>query len=78
MISVPKRRFPLATRRNYQRRLIREAYRRNKLPFYARLQTKNCSIAVIFLYTASGITTFNELEIKIKVALDRLASACGT
>lgn len=74
-MSVPKKLFPLAADRNRIKRLMREAYRRNKNPLLQHLHNKNIQIAVIIIYTSPAVTTFNEVENKMKLALNRLIAA---
>lgn len=71
-ISVPKKNFPNATDRNRIKRLIREAYRKNKHALSGHLQQRNIYLAVILIYTGTSVTTFNLMEDKIKLVLNRL------
>jgi ribonuclease P protein component len=73
--AVSKKNFKHAADRNRVKRLLREAYRLNKAGFYQQLSKHNLSLAVLFIYTAKNITTFNEAESKMKVALNRLIQA---
>ncbi len=77
MISVPKRSFPHAHDRNRVRRLLREAYRKNKLPLYSALQANQLQLALVVIYTSKKITTFNDAENKIKLVLSRLIDHAG-
>ena len=72
LASASKRKFKKATDRNKIKRLIKEAYRINKQPLYAFLQSQNKQLALAFVYTDKKITTFNDIESKIKVALYEL------
>ncbi|MBC8174013.1 MAG: ribonuclease P protein component [Chitinophagales bacterium] len=71
-ISVPKKYFPRAVDRNHIRRMVREVYRNNKNELYQHLAGKNIQVAAMIIYTAKTITTFNEVENKIKITLKRL------
>jgi ribonuclease P protein component len=77
LISVPKRNFPKAHDRNRIKRLIREAYRKQKHGLYASLAKTNSQLALAIIYTSKKITTFNEAESKIKLALSRLSQDAG-
>lgn len=77
LISVPKRNFPRATDRNKIKRLIRESYRRHKHILYQPLIQSGTQLALAFVYSAKKITTFNETENKIKLALTRLSKDAG-
>jgi ribonuclease P protein component len=48
--SVPKRYFKRATDRNTIRRLLREAYRLNKLPLYQKLVDNKYQLALMLIY----------------------------
>lgn len=72
LASASKKRFKKATDRNRIKRLIKEAYRLNKHPLYTFLQSQNKQLALAFVYTDKKITTFNDIESKIKVALSEL------
>lgn len=72
LISVPKRRFPHAADRNRIRRVAKEAYRRNKHILYSVLQESNLQLAIALIYTGKSLTTFNDTEEKIRVALSAL------
>lgn len=58
--------------RNKIKRQIREAYRNNKSGLYEVLLTQNKQLALAIIYSTKKITTFNDTQIKIKVALSTL------
>lgn len=70
VVSVPKRIFKRAVDRNRLKRLMREAYRKNKHLLYNHLEKKK--LHVIFIYTSKTIMTYSEVEEKIVMALQRL------
>lgn len=72
LATVSKRKFNKATDRNRIKRFIKEGYRINKLPLYTHLNTHNVQLALAFVYTDKKITSFNDIESKIKVALSEL------
>jgi len=72
LFSVSARKFPHATDRNRIKRVMRETYRRNKSSLYDVLQQEKLQIAIAFIYTGRSLTTFNDLEPKIQVALNAL------
>ncbi|MDX1667478.1 MAG: ribonuclease P protein component [Saprospiraceae bacterium] len=61
-VSVPKRRFRLATRRNRIKRQIREAYRLNKSHLYRFLNEDDPQIAFMILFLAAEERPYNEVE----------------
>lgn len=72
LATVSKRKFAKATDRNLIKRRIKEAYRVNKLPLYQKLISANKQLALAILYNEKKITSFNDIESKIKVALSEL------
>jgi ribonuclease P protein component len=70
LISVPKRKFKKAVVRNSIKRLIREAYRKNKNLLYMQLNTKKINLMLI--YTSTTIINYSELEQKLIETLKRL------
>ena len=72
-ISVPKKRLPKAIQRNQVKRLVREAFRKQKSSLIEQLQVKNKSIMLMLIYTLPVILSFAEIEDKISVTLQRLA-----
>lgn len=73
MISVSKRRFKRAVKRNRVKRQIREAYRKNKELLVDELQRQEKHLAVAFIYLSDELVTTAELEEKMKTALSRLS-----
>ncbi len=70
VISVPKRSFKRSVDRNRLKRLIREAYRKNKNSFYEKLENKK--ILLMFIFTSKAMIEYTEMEEKIIIALQRL------
>lgn len=73
LISVSKRRFKRAVKRNRIKRQIREAYRQNKQILLAPLIEQKCRLAIAFIYLTDELTDSALLEEKIKTALTRIA-----
>jgi ribonuclease P protein component len=71
VISVPKRIYKRAVDRNKVKRLIREAYRKNKDTFYEKLNNKK--ISLMFIYTFKLIINYKEMEEKVVQTLQRLS-----
>ncbi len=76
LISVPKRLFKKAVDRNRLKRLIREAYRKNKGLLCFNL--KNKKISFIFIFTSKTTIDYKEMDEKIISALKRLSSNINT
>lgn len=72
MVSVPKKRFKRAVKRNRLKRLMREAYRLNKQELSEKLSEKELQIHVAFNYVSDEVMDFAQIEKKMKVALQRL------
>ena len=72
LISVSKRRFKRAVKRNRIKRQIREAYRLNKQILLAPLTEKNWRLAIAFIYLADELMNSALVEEKIKAALTRI------
>lgn len=72
MVSVPKKRFKRAVKRNRLKRLIREAYRLNKHELTEKLDEKGLQIHVAFNYVSDEVLDFEMIEKKLKVALQKL------
>ncbi len=72
MFVVSKRLFPLAVKRNYIRRVMRECYRKHSIHLKKITLQKNKLLHIAIIYNTSGLTNFNGLQEKIIVALNRL------
>ena len=73
LVSVSKRRFKRAVTRNWVKRQIREAYRKNKELLTDGLQQSGQHLAVAFIYLSDELVTTAELEAKMKIALSRIS-----
>lgn len=72
-VGASSRNFKKAVHRNYVKRLLREAYRTEKLPLHQFLQQQNKQVAVFILYLDKTLPTFNVIKAKMPLALQRLA-----
>ena len=73
LISVSKKKFKSAVKRNRIKRLIREAYRKNK-QFLTNENPRNKTLLVAFIYVADTIMEYHDIEKKIILILQRLKS----
>ena len=72
LISVSRKKFKNAVDRNKIKRLIREAYRKNKYLLYRSGKLKDDKTLLIgFIYTAKTIIPYSEIEKKIILILRR-------
>lgn len=67
LVSVPKRHFKRAVRRNLLKRRIREAYRLNKGI------VDSLGVDIMFIYSSSQIVEFSQIENDVKGILSKLA-----
>lgn len=72
LISVSKKRFHHAFKRNRVKRLIRESWRKNKAPLLEICEKDNISVDVALVYTATVIHSYDEMFDKTKKAIHEL------
>ena len=72
LVSVPKKRFKRAVKRNRLKRLMREAYRLNKQPFIEKLVEKQLQIHIAFNYISDDVLDFPSIEKKMILSLQKL------
>lgn len=73
LVSVSKRRFKRAVKRNRVKRQIREAYRLNKQPLLQTLKEHNLHIAIAFIYLSDKLTDSSLITERMKTALSRIS-----
>lgn len=73
LISVSKRRFKRAVKRNRVKRQIREGYRKNKHLLLNQLESNKQHLAIAFIYLSDELVATSELEEKIRIALLRIS-----
>jgi len=77
LISVPRKNFKRAVDRNKIKRLIRESYRKNKMPLVDMALRNKSIIRIGFVYTAKTLISYTEIERKIILILQRLIEQDG-
>lgn len=61
-VSIPKRSFAKAVKRNRLKRQVREVYRLNKAPLKELLQKSEMELQIMFLYTSKKEEDYKILE----------------
>ena len=72
LISIPKKKVKLAAHRNRIKRKIKEAYRVNKSEIENALNSKQRKLHIAIVYQNENDLSFNKIEEKIKLILNRL------
>jgi ribonuclease P protein component len=70
--GVSKRNFKKAVDRNRIKRLMREAYRLQKIILQEKLKEQNSQISIFFIYTGKELPEYKEVFVKIGKGLDKL------
>ena len=71
-VTVPRRVFKRAVKRNLLKRRIKEAYRLNKSILTEVLRDQGVSLDVIFIYTQPEILSYRDIEEKIVLSLRKI------
>nr|WP_302831367.1 ribonuclease P protein component [uncultured Bacteroides sp.] len=72
LVSVSKRHFKRAVKRNRVKRQIREAYRMNKQELLSVLAQRQSRLAVAFIYLSDELVDSSVIEERMKTALARI------
>ena len=73
LVSVPKKRFKRAVKRNRVKRQVREAYRLNKQLLLPVLEERNQSVVMAFIWLSDSLVPSSVVEEKVRNLLVRLA-----
>lgn len=72
LVSVSKKRFKRAVKRNRIKRLIRETYRLNKNELTEFLVLKKKNLLIAFLYVSNDLLEYPEIDKSMKKAIEIL------
>ncbi len=72
LVSVPKKRFRRAVKRNRVKRQVREAYRKNKYTLWHVLEEVDICLALGFIWLDDKLYASDEVEEKVKNLLIRI------
>lgn len=73
LVSVSKRHFKRAVKRNRVKRQIREAYRQNKAIVTEAAAKKGCQLYVAFIWQADYLCPTSEVAKSVKTLLQRMS-----
>lgn len=73
LVSVPKRHFKRAVKRNRVKRQVREAYRQHKQILWEALADKPYGMVLAFIWLDKELHTTEEVRDKVKNLLGRIA-----
>ncbi|HLL44297.1 MAG TPA: ribonuclease P protein component [Segetibacter sp.] len=71
-VTTSSRNFKKAIERNRVKRILREAYRLQKLPLQQHLKEQNRSLALFFIYTGKELPVFAEVYERMGIILQKL------
>lgn len=72
LISVPKKKIKSAVKRNRIKRLIREAYRLNKVSLIRHFQEKDSGLLAAFIFIENELRQWKDVEAAMQKAIDAL------
>jgi ribonuclease P protein component len=74
LVSVSKRRFKRANKRNLLKRRLREAFRKNKNDFYKSIENEGIQIALVIIYNSDSLSDFKAIEKNLLTAFGNIKS----
>lgn len=72
LVSVPKKCFKRAVKRNRVKRQVREAFRMSKQPLTELLTERNLTLDVAFIWLDNNLHSSNEVKSKVEKMLRRI------
>ena len=76
-VSVSKKKFKRAVKRNRIKRLTREAYRLNKPEFYRQIPEAN-TIDILFIYLDNQLHSYQKIEKAIQHSMRKIQDQLST
>jgi ribonuclease P protein component len=73
--SVSKRNFKRAVKRNYLKRIMREAYRQNRSGLLSLLNEQGFQLSLMFIYAAKEVKDYQTVEKGMVKAFEKLKSS---
>ena len=73
MVSIPKKKFKRAVKRNRLKRLIKESFRLNKNDLTGKIASQSKCISIAFLYLPDEEKPYTEIESAVQKALETLS-----
>jgi ribonuclease P protein component len=71
-VSVPKKNFKRANKRNLLRRRVKEAWRLNKHLLYPVLEAQGKQLAILFIYQGKDIFEYASIEKRMKEVIKKM------
>ncbi len=71
-VTTSSRNFKKAVARNRVKRVLREAYRLQKLPLESALKSAGKALAIFFIYTGKELPVYAEVYEKMRIILQRI------
>lgn len=75
LVNAPKRKFKHAVDRNRLKRLMREAYRKNKHALFDKMEDESATMRIAFSYVSDKIETQSFVEKRMIQALDKITKS---
>jgi len=69
---VPKKKVKRAVERNFIKRIVREAFRKNKVHLESFLENTKKELAICFVYSSNEIPTFEFIQEKVEKLIIKL------
>jgi ribonuclease P protein component len=71
-VTVSSRTFKKAVQRNRVKRVLREAYRLQKLPLQSAIEQTGKHLVLFFIYTGKELPVYGDVYEKIRIVLQKV------